>query len=103
MIPALIAKQDQLAQLCRAYGVVRLEVFGSAADDSFDPARSDVDLIVEFQPGTDLGPWLTRYFQLRDKLAALLGRAVDLAMASALRDPHFIHEANRTRKLLYAC
>lgn len=102
MVPLLQAKSQQVGDICRRYGVLRLEVFGSATDGSFDPDRSDVDLLVEFQPGVDLGPWLGRYFDLRDELSRLLGRSVDLVMASALRNPYFVREVNRTRKLLYA-
>jgi hypothetical protein len=102
MIPVLQAKSAELAELCRSFGVCRLEVFGSAATDSFDPSRSDVDLLVAFHPGTKLGPWLGRYFDLRDALAKLLGRPVDLVMISALRNAYFIREVNRTRQLLYA-
>jgi predicted nucleotidyltransferase len=102
MISLLQTNLDKLAKLCRDYGVARLEVFGSAANESFDPARSDVDFLVEFRPEVDLGPWLARYFDLRDRLSTLLGRNVDLVMMSALRNPYFIREVNRTRELLYA-
>jgi uncharacterized protein len=102
MISLPKSKLEELTKLCREQSVARLEVFGSATGDSFDPTRSDVDLLVEFQPGVDLGPWLTRYFDLRDELARLFGRSVDLVMISALRNPYFIREVNRTRKLLYA-
>ena len=102
MISVLRTKSAELAKLCRDYGVTRLEVFGSAADDSFDPARSDVDFLVEFRPDVDLGPWLARYFDLRDELSRLFGRTVDLVMASALRNPYFVREVNCTRQLLYA-
>jgi hypothetical protein len=102
MISLLKSKSDELAKVCRAYGVARLEVFGSAADESFDPSHSDVDFIVEFQRGVDMGPWLGRYFDLRDELSQILGRNVDLVMGSALKNPYFIREINRTRQLLYA-
>ncbi|HTV48291.1 MAG TPA: nucleotidyltransferase domain-containing protein [Phycisphaerae bacterium] len=102
MIPQLKTKSAELARLCRDYGVARLEVFGSAAGEAFDTSRSDVDFLVEFLPDVDLGPWLTRYFDLRDELARLLERSVDLVMISALRNPYFIREVNRTRELLYA-
>ena len=101
MISLLQTKADELAKLCRTYGVARLEVFGSAAGDGFDPGRSDVDFLVEFQSGVDLGPWLGRYFDLRDELSRLMGRSVDLVMISALKNPYFIREVNRTRHLLY--
>ena len=52
----------EIEQLCRLYQVERLEVFGSAAGSQFKPESSDVDFIVTFLPGVDLGPWLTIYF-----------------------------------------
>lgn len=42
--------REQLTALCRKYRVKRLEVFGSAARERFDPSRSDIDLLVEFCP-----------------------------------------------------
>jgi hypothetical protein len=102
MISLLHSHCARIAEVCRRHGVARLEVFGSAADESFDPNRSDIDLLVEFQPGIDLGPWLAEYFDLRDELARLLGRPIDLVMPSAMRNSYFIREVNRTRELLYA-
>lgn len=104
MLDLLQENREAIADLCRRYAVTRLEVFGSAADGPYDPVRSDVDFLVEFRPGTNLGPWLTRYFELREALAQLLGRPVDLVLtgAAGLRNPHFAREVNRTRRLLYA-
>jgi predicted nucleotidyltransferase len=49
----ILRHRDTLAALCRLHGVARLDVFGSAARGvDFDPARSDVDLLVEFAPST---------------------------------------------------
>jgi hypothetical protein len=94
---------DLLRRACLRHSVARLEVFGSAAETArFDPDRSDIDFIVSFLPGTDLGPWLAEYFALRDELAELLGRQVELVMESALRNPFFQREANRTRQVVYA-
>ena len=93
---------EAIRELCRRYGVARLEVFGSAADDTFNPVHSDIDFIVEFQPDYDLGPWMANYHDLRDELMRLLGREVDLVMAGAPRNPFFLRELNRTRKVLYA-
>ena len=51
MLAELTRARADLAALCRQYRVVRLEVFGSAARGTdFDPARSDVDLLVSFAP-----------------------------------------------------
>ena len=77
-------------------------MFGSAAtDDRFDSEQSDLDFIVQFRTDQKLGPWLESYFALRDELSNLFGYPVDLVMASAMKNPRFIREANRTRRLLY--
>ena len=102
MIRLIEDKRDAIEALCRKYGVARLEVFGSAADDTFEPGRSDVDFLIEFLPGQDLGPWLSLYFDLKGELEQLLGRKVDLVMPAAMRNPYFIREVNRTRVVLYA-
>lgn len=104
MIPLLEAKQEAIAEVCRQYQVRRLEVFGSAVDGSFDPGRSDVDFLVEFQPGVDLGPWLSRYFDLKAALEAVLGCSADLVMhgSPGLQNPYFAREVSRTRRVLYA-
>lgn len=103
MISAVADHQLRIAELCEQFGVERLEIFGSAtSEDQFDPARSDLDFIVEFCPAQDLGPWLRHYFAFRSALADAVGRPVDLVMASAMKNPYFVREANRTRQLVYA-
>jgi hypothetical protein len=101
MVSALTEKQTELAALCERFGVERLEVFGSAASEDFDPHKSDFDFIVEFRADHDLGPWLRDYFGLREALEALFGYPVDLVMSSAMKNPYFIREAGRTRRLVY--
>jgi len=91
-----------IRELCVKYNVKRLELFGSASGDNFTPKHSDIDFIVEFKPGVDLGPWLAHYFDFQHDLEELLGRKVDLVMLSALKNPFFIREVNKTRRLLYA-
>jgi uncharacterized protein len=93
--------RDEIQCLCQQFGVQRLDLFGSAADDSFDPQRSDADFVVDFGPGAQ--PELfNRYFGLNEALAALLGRKVDLVMAGAMVNPYFIASVNRTRRPVYA-
>lgn len=102
MNPLVEQHLDAIRALCREFGVARLELFGSAATSAFDPDRSDVDFIVEYPPDYEFGLWLTRYFELQERLESLLGRPVDLVMAGAMRKPRFIEAANETRRLLYA-
>jgi predicted nucleotidyltransferase len=76
-------------------------LFGSAAANRFDPARSDVDFLVEFH---DLG-WeasFKRYMGLKLDLEDLLGRTVDLVEAGAVTNPHFLRKASEARELVFA-
>lgn len=102
MNPLITNNLDAIRALCREYGVARLEVFGSIVTEDFDPTRSDVDFIIEYPSDYDFGPVLTRYFELKERLEALLGRSVDLVMVGAMRKPRFIASANETRRELYA-
>lgn len=102
MIALLEHHREQVAELCRRYHVAQLEVFGSAAEGEADADARDIDLLVEFEPNHDLGPWMHDYFALRDELQALFDRPVDLVMPGGMRNPYFLREVNRTRKLLYA-
>ena len=48
---AIADKKEELAAICRRYGVTRLEVFGSAARGTdFDPQTSDADLSGGIRP-----------------------------------------------------
>ena len=86
--------------LCRRYRVRRLELFGSATTDAFDPQRSDLDFLVAFDANPpDL---FSRYFGLKESLEALFGRDVDLVMIGAMQNPYFIESVNKTRQLVYA-
>jgi len=73
MISLLQEKRRAIEALCRKYHATKLEVFGSAAGENFSLEKSDVDFLVEFQPGADLGPWMGHYFEFRDELGELLG------------------------------
>lgn len=95
-------KRAEIEAICRKFEVIRLDVFGSATSDAFDPATSDFDFIVEYAPGADLGSWLCRFVELGKELETVLGRKVDVVMAGAIKRPGFSREVARTRKLLYA-
>lgn len=68
--------RDEIAAFCRARGIRRLSLFGSILRDDFDPRRSDVDVLAEFEPGTLQNAGF-RYFGYGDELARIIGRKVD--------------------------
>lgn len=77
--------RDRLAELCRKYGVRKLSLFGSAARDEMTP-ESDVDLMVEFEPGSRTSLWDMSAMQ--EEFSALFGdRSVDLVPPDVLRNP----------------
>lgn len=102
MIADVQQKQAELAALCRKHEVHRLDLFGSAATgQEFDPARSDLDFLVEFEPTGKTG-LSDRYFGLWDDLQTLFGRDIHLVTTRSLRNPYFIASVNATRQEVYA-
>lgn len=77
---------EAIAAACVDYGVERLRVFGSVLTEKFDPARSDVDFLVEFL--ADRANLFHDYFDLRLRLEEILGRDVDLVMVDAVKNPY---------------
>lgn len=100
MIQLVEQNRDRIAELCRHYGVRRLDLFGSAATGSFDPMTSDVDFFYEFDG--DRTCLADRFFGLLEGLEALLGRPVDLVSRPDVRNPFFLQVADKHKVTLYA-
>ncbi len=102
MHPLIREKRADIAALCRRYRVRYLDVFGSAArGEGFDPASSDADFLVEFEPQSELPP-LDEFFGFQAGLSGPLERSVDLVETRAVRSPYVLANINRTRELVYA-
>lgn len=90
---------DALTDLCRRWRIRELSVFGSVARAS-SRIDSDVDLLVTFDPDA---PWSTLdIVDLREELASLFGRNVDLVEERAIRNPHRRASILRDKSVLYA-
>ena len=81
-------QKDELARFCCRHQIVKLAFFGSVLRDDFT-ADSDVDVLVEFAPGTPVG--LITLAGLELELGRLLGRRVELHTIKGL-NPHFRDE-----------
>lgn len=92
---------DEIRALCDRYRVQRLAVFGSAANGTFDPDRSDVDFVVEFEPLAPSDGWHS-YFALKFALVDLLRRPVDLIGLTSVENPFFRRSIELTQRELYA-
>jgi hypothetical protein len=87
-----------LADFAARNGIRRLAVYGSALRDDFTPA-SDVDILIEFQPGRT--PGLIQLSAMELELEASLGRTVELRTYQDL-SPYFRDEVAATARPLYA-
>jgi uncharacterized protein len=100
MIEFIDQHRQQISQICLKHQVKRLELFGSAVRDDFDPAKSDLDFFVEFcsydSPGI-----ADQWFGLQEDLEAVLGRPVDLSSIRAAKNPYFLEVTNRNKVALY--
>jgi predicted nucleotidyltransferase len=101
MVTQIEQYREQLTALCRKYGVRRLDVFGSATRNDFNPAESDIDFTVEFDDFT-VENAADRYLGLLVDLEDLFGRRVDLVSYPAIRNPYFKQVVDKTRVQLYA-
>lgn len=64
-----------LAEFCKRHRIRRLSLFGSVLRDDFRE-ESDVDVLVEFEPGARVG--LIRLAGMELELGAMICRKVDL-------------------------
>jgi uncharacterized protein len=101
MLADLDIKSDAVAQLCRRYGVACLEAFGSATRDDFDPARSDIDFLVQFRAEAKAKAF-DNFFGLREGLEALFGRPIDLMTVEQIQNPYLAKSINASRRPIYA-
>lgn len=100
MHPRIAAVEQQLRDLCRRFHVKRLDLFGSAAAGTHDPARSDFDFLVEFDLSHEVRAF-DAYFGLKEALEGVLGARVDLVMPSGLRNPYLRASVERQRQPIY--
>ncbi|UCC87797.1 MAG: nucleotidyltransferase family protein [Anaerolineales bacterium] len=84
----LVIPKSRIVEFCRRHHIRQLALFGSVLREDFNP-ESDIDVLVEFEPGHVPGLALIR---MQDELSALLGgRQVDLVT------PKFLHPRIRDR------
>lgn len=87
----------ELEVFCRANGIHRLLLFGSAASDRFGP-DSDIDLLVEFEPDARIG--FMALGRMQRQLASVLGRPVDLVPIHGLK-PLIRDEVLKSAQTIY--
>lgn len=92
------ADDSSLVAVCRRYGVKELSLFGSAARGEMRP-ESDIDVMVEFEPGVRIG--VIKFESLIEELELLTGRRIDLVTKRGLK-PWIRPQVLQDARLIYA-
>jgi predicted nucleotidyltransferase len=90
-----------LADFCRRWKIVRLDVFGSALRDDFGP-KSDIDFLYVFAPDAHIG-W--HFVDLCEEIEQIVGRRVDMVSRKAIEqcaNPRRRQEILDTAQVIYA-
>lgn len=86
--PRIKIPQEAIAAYCCRHHIRKLSFFGSVLSENFGP-ESDIDVLVEFEPGHVPGLALIR---MQDELSEILGgRKVDLVT------PKFLNQRIRAK------
>ncbi|GAA6621059.1 nucleotidyltransferase family protein [Scytonema sp. NUACC26] len=65
---------EEIQQFCQSHSIRKLSLFGSVLRDDFT-RESDVDILVEFEPGKTPG---LAIITMEDELSKIINRQVDL-------------------------
>jgi len=89
--------RQPITEFCRRHHIRKLAVFGSALHGDARP-DSDLDVLVEFEPGHVPG---LAFFAMEQELSELLGRKVDLNTPQFL-SPYFRDRVIQEAEVQYA-
>lgn len=95
---AMNVSHSELAEFCRRRHIRKLSLFGSTLRGE-DRPDSDIDLLVEFEPGARVG--LLQMARIERELGELIGRKVDLRTPADL-SRYFRDEVLRDAEVQYA-
>ncbi|MEW6530190.1 MAG: nucleotidyltransferase domain-containing protein [Thermodesulfobacteriota bacterium] len=97
--PRIEIPLDKIEAFCRKWKVREFSLFGSVLTDEFR-SDSDVDVLVELQPGHGLT--LYDWLDMIDELKGMFGRDVDLVAKGGLKNPFRRREILRAAEVIYA-
>jgi predicted nucleotidyltransferase len=100
MIDLVTNHLNDIGAVCRQFGVLRLDLFGSAATGDCDPSTSDLDFVATFAD-TETPGYARRYLDFADTLEALFGRPVDDDIDGPIRNPYFRQAVDTARQPVY--
>ena len=100
MLPLIQDHTNDIAEICRRHHVKRLELFGSAASDKFNPEKSDLDFLVDYHPFSGPGK-AHAYFGLLEDLQQLFDRKIDLVVDRAIENQYFRQSVDASKVPIY--
>jgi predicted nucleotidyltransferase len=99
-LPEAVAEHAaEIRSACSRHSVSSLAVVGSAARADFDPARSDIDVLVDFVDA-DIN-YFRAFMGLRDELTSILGRKVDVITRRGIRNQLLLRSLEQDAIQLY--
>ena len=97
---AIDVPYERLAEFARKWRIVELSLFGSIVKPNEFREDSDVDVLVAFDPNVRWSAF--RFIDMKDELASIFGREVDLVDHDAVRNPFVRTSIFTTRQVVYA-
>jgi predicted nucleotidyltransferase len=91
--------KPEIERVCRELHVKRLGLFGSVLTQDFSP-DSDVDVLVVFD-SDDKIDFFDKYFELKEQLAEIFNRDIDLVVDKPFKNPIFRASVEKTRTIVY--
>ena len=82
MNPKVEIPVDRIAEFCQSNRIRRLALYGSVLRDDFEP-DSDVDVLVEFEPGRRVG---LAFITMQDELSKVFGRRIDMSTFAGVEE-----------------
>ena len=100
LIAILKERHEEFIKICASHQVEKIYAFGSSITDHFDPAKSDIDLIIELaiQDPIVYGETL---LSLWNTLESFFNRKVDLLTEESIQNPYLRKSIESTKKLIY--
>ena len=100
MVNIISANIEVLRQFFKKNKIERVYVFGSAVSGDFNE-NSDMDFLIKFQAGLDPLEKGELWWNLHDTLRDFFNREIDIVTENSLKNPYFIEELDKTKKLIY--
>jgi predicted nucleotidyltransferase len=95
-----LENDNYLNRIFENHMLEKVYLFGSMANGNYSNT-SDIDLLIHFKPGLEPLKRGELLWSLYDILRDYFHREVDLVNESNIKNPYFLEEINRTKKLIY--